>query len=123
MNLQINRIQIIEAEDLHNFEFKTILTEIECYGLEHILTKLQIDYTEDLGLSNIENDYKHIDFITRHLEDCLDILDGVENVLCLADYRVISVHLTTNNIPILKCIKSESPCYDSEEDIYYATIG
>lgn len=123
MYLQVDKIQPIEAEELHNFEFKASLTEVECYGLQLVLTKLQIDYNEDLGYLDRGDDFQHIDFVTRHLDDCLDILDGVGDILYIADYKITSVYLTTNNIPILKCIKSDSQGYNSEEDIYYATIG
>lgn len=118
MNFQVDNIRIIEEEYLENFELSKKLSEVELCGLELALIKLLIDAEADLNFS-----YHLVDCYTRHLEDCLDILDGGENYLYVDCHKVLSIHLTVNGIPVLKCLKDECEYYDNSKDIYYATIG
>ena len=118
MNFEISNIRTIEEEYLKDFKFKTVLSEMELYGLEMAIIKLLVDdeYKVDFA-------YKIVDRNTRHLEDCLDVLDGRGDILYVGGYKVLAVHLTTNNIPVLKCLKDECDYHEDDDSIFYATIG
>ncbi|MGL5764926.1 MAG: hypothetical protein ACRCX8_04725 [Sarcina sp.] len=118
MNFAIENIRIIEEEYLDNFVFKKEISEIEAYGLEMCLVKLLMDADYE-----VERAYDIINSFTRHLEDSIDILDGCEDILYIEQYEVLSVHLTENGIPVLKCLKEDCDYYEDEASIYYATIG
>lgn len=124
MNIEVGRIRTIENECIKDFELKTHLSEVEQYGLEMILTKLLKDYYEEMGLGeDISRPYNEVDTLTRHLEDCLDVLDGYNNVLYVGEHKITSIYLTTNDIVILKCIKEDCDRYEDEESVYYATVN
>lgn len=118
MNFQVDNIRIIESEYLDNFKFNKKLTEIELYGLEMALVKLLSD--EDY---KVEFAYNMVDRYTRHLEDCLDILNGRNDIMYIGQYKVLAVYLTVNGTPVLKCLKDEYDFYEDDSSIYYATIG
>lgn len=118
MNFEISNIRIIGEESLKDFEFKTVLSEMELYGLELVVIKLLVD-------DNYEVDYAYelVNGYTRHLEYCLDILDGQNDIMYVGGYKVLAVYLTTNNIPVLKCLKEECEYYEDDNSLFYATIG
>lgn len=118
MNFQLDNIKVIESEYLDSFEFSTELSEIELYGLEMALVKLLVDADNSLEVA-----YDIVDKYTRHLEDCLDVLDGRGDILYVGYYKVLAVHLTVNGIPVLKCLKDECDYHEDDDSIFYATIG
>lgn len=124
MNIEIDNIRLIEDKYIKDFELKTRLTEIECYGLELVLIELAKDYYESMGVGEgIERPYNEVRTFTRHLEDCLDVLDGINDTFYIGEYKVTSVYLTVNDIVVLKCLKEECDYYEGNNSIYFATIN
>lgn len=118
MNFEVSNIRTIEEENLDNFVFKKEISEVETYGLEMCLTKLLLDAGYELDVA-----YSLVDNYTRHLEDCLDVLDGCEDILYIEQYKILAVYLTENGIPVLKCLREDCEYYDCDDSLYFATIG
>lgn len=118
MNFAIENIRIVEEEYLDNFVFKKEITEVEAYGLEVCLVKLLV-----YSGYKIEEAYDTVNTYTRHLKDCLDVLNGSDDILYIGCYKVISAYVTENDIVILKCLKDEYEYYEDEDSIYYISIG
>lgn len=121
MRLTIDELQVIEKEQLDNFELKQSLTEIELYGLELILSNLLKDYNCEIGIEQDATDL--VDKYTIHKENNLSILDGCYNILIIGDYAVSSVYLTENNIPVLECCQVDDDYNPIDDTEYCVSVG
>lgn len=123
MDIAIERMKVIEEENLPSFELKESLCEVELYGLELILTKLLADCNyEQTGESDMVGCVDTIDSYTVHCEDRLDILDGAYNVLCVNDHYITSAYLTVNGIVVFKCVRVDENYIPTEEE-YYVSLN
>lgn len=123
MNVCIDRMRRIESEYLDDFELKETLSEVELYGLEHILIKLLSESYLDLGRSDITFVSNLIDNYTVHRENHLDILDGCDNVLLgIGDYNIISVYLTKNGIVMFQCVECDKNCRILDNSNYWVSL-
>lgn len=122
MKLTIDSLQAIEKEYLDNFRLKSELTEVELYGLEHILSNLLKDYNYELGIED-KDTFDIVDKYTVHREDNLSILDGCYNVLVIGEHAVSSIYLTENNIPVLECYQMDDDHTPIDDTEYYVSVG
>lgn len=123
MNIRLENLREIKTEYLKNFKLKDSLTEVELYGLELITAKLMLDINEDLGIeSNMNECVDLIDRYTVHREDCLDVLDGVYDVLYMGNIKLLSVHLTINGIVLFKCLKDEYEYYTDDNETFFMSL-
>lgn len=123
MNIGIERMEVIKEENLPDFSFKETLSEVELYGLEHILTKLLVDYNqEQTGESDLASCVDIVDSYTIHCKSSLDVLDGVYNVLCIGDHYISSAYLTVNGIVVFKCVHVDEDYIPTEEK-YYVSLN
>lgn len=123
MNVCIDRMRRIESEYLDDFELKETLSEVELYGLEHILIKLLSESYLDLGRNDISFVSNLIDNYTVHRENHLDILDGCDNVLLgIGDYNIISVYLTKNGIVMFQCVECDKDCRILDNSNYWVSL-
>lgn len=123
MNFTIDNLRIIEEEYVSDFEFKTSLTEVELYGLEHLFAQLLTDWNNELGIDSSVNTFEFVNKYTVHREDCLDVLDGYQDVITVGDYAVSSLYLTKNSIPVFKCFDLDEDLNPIENTEYYISIG
>lgn len=123
MNICIDNMRRIEDIYLKDFELKDTLSEVEQYGLEFILTKLLYEYNLDLGQNNMDFCVDLVDTYTVHREDCLDILDGRDNILRIGDYNITSVYLTKNSIVVFHCLDWDDGCNIIDNSDYYVSLG
>lgn len=124
MRIEANNIVRIEEEYLSSFKFKTNINSVEFCGLQYILLQLLDEYNmEQLGQYDKGACFEVIERYTTHRGDCLDVLDGVRDILFISGYAISSMYLTENGIVVMECVETDDDYMPIEDSTYYASLN